>query len=281
MAPATACAKLLPTLPRGVVGPVALPVTRIDKPGVLVQAGMGDSPFAYPDARHAVAEHEASGRQVAKARLARRCRAGRGPGSAPAGSGPAGCRRRSDGLDPPHRPSCCASRSPAPRASARPKPSKDSHLARCSVAASNTQSVSRFTSAPTIWPSSSSRLLGTVDRLAEATAQMVDAVKKARGGLIARARIAAGEKIGVIAVRGRVGHLGEIWSSDSAEPLPVARELVHRPRLEAVAVRAGAGRAGHRGAGYPFMLPILSAALDRPERSGRARNQHDGARENQ
>jgi hypothetical protein len=48
--------------------------------------------------------------------------------------------------------------------------------------------------------------------------------------------IAADEKIGVIAVRGRVGYLRAIRGSDSAESLPVARELVHRPRLEAVAV---------------------------------------------
>ena len=51
---------------------------------------------------------------------------------------------------------------------------------------------------------------GALDRLAEAPTQMVDALQKSCRGLIPRPRIVAGEEVGVVAVRGRVGHLGQI-----------------------------------------------------------------------
>jgi hypothetical protein len=77
------------------------------------------------------------------------------------------------------------------------------------------------------------QVAGRVDRFPEATAQVAHATAETRDRLVKGTWIAVDEKIGIIAVCGRVGNLGEIRRSDGAEPSPVAGELVRRSRLEA------------------------------------------------
>lgn len=64
---------------------------------------------------------------------------------------------------------------------------------------------------------------GSVDRLVEASAQMLDAIQEPSGGLRTRPGIAAIEMVGVIAVCCRVGHLGPIGRPDRTERCAAAR----------------------------------------------------------
>jgi hypothetical protein len=59
----------------------------------------------------------------------------------------------------------------------------------------------------------------------------------------------------------------------------MARELVHRSGLEAVAAAVvGTGQSSTCDA---FMLPVLSSAVDRPETGSRLRNHHEAGQEKQ
>ena len=153
---------------------------------------MGDSPFACPDTRHAVAEHEASGRQVGadgRRAVPRRSRTGLGAGRFKPGglSAPIG-RARIRLVGP-----------VAVRVEVlRPVQGSTETLQGLALGAlfglaSNPQSVSRFTSAPTIWPLVVEQ---TPARRSPRRSDRADGRhnREARGGLVARVRIAAVEK---------------------------------------------------------------------------------------
>ena len=105
----------------------------------------------------------------------------------------------------------------------------------------------------------------------ETDAQMVHAVHKPGGGNVAGERVVRREKVGVVAMGGRIEDLVAVRGADAAEFAVMSREGIHGSRLEAVSDRARVTGAGEGGAGEPFMFTVLAGAVDRAERRGGGR----------